>query len=87
MKNVTIFNKVNVGSDHRIVQWESNISLRRKRNKLVRKSLTKLMNLHNREPAFALSMQNKYAAPKNEESLGQEINENSLPYWKELHFK
>ena len=77
MKNVTVLNKVNVGSDHRMVRAEIKINLKRERKNLVSKPLTNLINLQNRKPEFAVNIENRYAALNNEDCLDiEETNDN-----------
>ncbi|XP_069998490.1 uncharacterized protein [Penaeus vannamei] len=56
-----VINKVNVGSDHRMVRGEIKVHLGRERNKLIRKLQPNLGNLKIRATEFSLNIQNKYS--------------------------
>lgn len=62
MKNVTVLNIINVGSDTRKVRAKIKMNLRKERNNLIIKIPTNLTNLQNRKDDFAVSIQNRHAA-------------------------
>ena len=74
IKNVEVINKVNVGSDHRMVRGEIKIHLRRERNKLMSKPQPNLANLRIRATEFSLNIQNRYSLLRDEDLNIDQIN-------------
>lgn len=74
-KNVTILDLVNAVCDHRMVRAYG--STKEGRNILIRKPLTKLMNLQRRNSKFTVTMYNRYKAQQEENGDTHENNKNN----------
>ena len=83
VKNVGVINKVNVGSDHRMVRSEIKLSLRMERKKLIQKPPPNLANLVNRTTEFSLNIQNRYSILDEENHDIDQINEQFTNIMKE----
>ena len=69
VKDVSVINKVNVGTDHRMVRSKIKFDLKIERKKLIRKPLPNLANLKNKATEFSLNIQNRYSVLNSEENL------------------
>ena len=69
VKDVSVINKVNVGTDHRMVRSKIKLGLKIERKKLIRKPLPNLENLKNKATEFSLNIQNRYSVLSDEENL------------------
>ncbi|XP_069994153.1 uncharacterized protein [Penaeus vannamei] len=67
-------NKVNVGSDHRMVRGKIKVHLRRERNKLICKPQPNLANLKMRATEFSLNIQNGYSILDDADLSNDQVN-------------
>ena len=83
VKDVTVLNKVNVGSDHRMVRSRLGLNLRVERNKLVRNTRPNLCKLREKTEEYKLEVQNRYSLLADTEETVEDMNDNFTKILKE----
>ena len=76
VKDVSVLNKVNTGSDHRMVRCKVTLDLKQERNKLVRSVKPNLCKLKERTEEFSLAIQNRYSQLEESDESIEEMNDN-----------
>lgn len=74
-KNVSVINKVNVGSDHRMVRCEFKVNLKLERKKLIRDPLPNLTKQNDQVDEYRAAIQNRFLALTDENLDVDEIND------------
>lgn len=75
-KDVTVINRFNTGSDHRLVRGTLNINFRIERNRLMKSTLRPSLHLiHAGRKQFQLELQNRFSLLETTEDVDQIVNQ------------
>ena len=76
VSNVTVINKVNIGSDHRMVGCTAKFNYRAERNKLILKKKISVERVKENKIAFHIEIRNRFEALSKDEDSIEALNSN-----------